>query len=165
MDGSKFPLATIGYHGGQITADVYWHNAIGIWGSINDRPPNREEKGAGRFWNAFGVEDPNQHAQNLSITCEINPSHSSGNRQVAGFFGKEDGGKLSLLQKGKLGGSKPGLTMDFFWRRYRGNRITIDGRPYAVIADIESSDLVRDVARFVKESERIKSLLPPTGGA
>ena len=157
-DARQFPKATIGYQGGQATADVFWHEAHGIWGSLNPKPPNEDQKGVGRYWNVFGTEDPTRYANNLSIDCEINPTHAGVNRQVAGFFAK-DGDAQHLLHKGRLGGSKPGLTMEFFWRHFRDETTTINGRRYVVVAKIGTPSMVRDIARFVRESARIKSLL------
>ena len=158
-DARQFLNATIGYQGGQATADVFWHEVHGIWGSLNPKPPNEDQKGVGRYWNVFGTEDPNRYANNLSIDCEINPTHAGVNRQVAGFFAK-DGGTHLLLHKGRLGGSKPGLTMEFFWRHFRDKTITIEGRRYVEVAKIGRSSMIGNIAQFVRESARIKSLLP-----
>ncbi len=79
-----FPNHYVGWQGGSVTVDVYWHTSIGIWGVFERRPPD-EGKGAARFWNCFGIADPGKDSM-LSITVEINPPHQGENRRTAGVF-------------------------------------------------------------------------------
>ena len=154
----------IGYQGGAITADVYWHPNVGIWGSLNDSPPD-EGKGAGRFWNAFGTQDPHRHGNNLSIVCEANPAHSGVNRRVAGLFARDDHGRTYLLHTGRIGGSRKGIGMRFFWDHWQRPGVTVaypePTVECATVADLGSSRVPSDIAHFVKEVERIKALIRP----
>ena len=151
------PSATIGFPGGHTEADVDWHQQHAFWGSFNNEPPR--EKGAGRYWNVFGTEDPTHYSGSLSIVCEVNPSHAFDNPYVAGFFGRAEAGRTIVLHKGKLNrSSKPGLTMEFFWQHFEGKSVEIDGRCYALLCEIGSSTMVADLARFVDESQRIRKL-------
>ena len=150
--------SAIGYQSGGTKRDVYWHQQLGFWGSLNAKPPN--EKRAGRFWNAFGTEDPNASSTSLSIVCEVNPAHGGDTRKVSGFLGRDKAGQTILLHKGKLNSNKPGpgLTMEFFRQNYKGKELIIDGHFHAVVCVIGSSRMMTDMAKFVFEAQRIKKL-------
>ncbi|MGB2695770.1 MAG: hypothetical protein WBD55_11380 [Dehalococcoidia bacterium] len=116
QDGAQLVSGVqIGYQGRAVHADVYWHHQLGIWGSLNDGPLGGE-KDAGRFWNAFGTQDPHRHGSNLSIVCEANPAHSGLNRRVAGLFARDDHGRTYLLHRRRLNG----MTMKAFWGNTKG---------------------------------------------
>ena len=164
LGARRIPDATIGYPSGKTERDVYWHQRLRFWGSLNREPPSekgRNEKGRKRFWNAFGTQDPNASSASLSIVCEVNPAHRGDSRNVAGFFGRSDeAGRTILLHKGLLNSNKPGrgLTMKFFWQHFKGNEVEIDGLPYALVCEVGSSRMVADMAKFVFEAQRIKKL-------
>ena len=151
--------SAIGYQSGGTERDVYWHQQLGFWGSLNAKPPNEKGGGGERFWNAFGTQDPN-HSDSLSIVCEVNPAHGGDTRKVSGFLGRDKAGQTILLHKGKLNSNKPGpgLTMEFFRQNYKGKELIIDGHFHAVVCVIGSSTMVADIAKFVFKAQRIKEL-------
>ena len=75
----------IGWPGGTVQADVYWHGAIRVWGVFRKTPPQPERKGGNRFWNCFGISEP-RYDTTLDMTVEINPPHEGENRKVAGVL-------------------------------------------------------------------------------
>lgn len=102
-----FPNHYVGWQGGSVTVDVYWHMSIGIWGVFERRPPD-EGKGAARFWNCFGIADPGKDSM-LSITVEINPPHQGEDRRTAGVFLRGEEGRFHVGHSGKVGGGRPGI--------------------------------------------------------
>ena len=102
-----FPNHYVGWQGGSVTVDVYWHTSIGIWGVFERRPPD-EGKGAARFWNCFGVADPSKDSM-LSITVEINPPHQGEDRRTASVFLRDEAGRFYVGHSGKVGGGRPGI--------------------------------------------------------
>ena len=48
--------------------------------------------------------------------------------------------------------------MPYFWKRFNGKRVKIDGRRYAIVCKIGSRRMVADMAKFVFEAQRIKKL-------
>ncbi|MCA9848879.1 MAG: hypothetical protein KC472_12960, partial [Dehalococcoidia bacterium] len=65
---------TVGFPGGSTTVDIAWHPSKGIWGYVDDVESATGPDGAGgRYWNAFGLQDPTASNASLSITVEVNP--------------------------------------------------------------------------------------------
>lgn len=158
--GASFIEKTqIGFQGGSVTAAVHWHPRLVVWGSLNDYPPN--EKNPGRYWNAFGTQDPNRYT-NLSITCEVNPPHEGINRRVAGVFARDDTtGQVVVLHRGRIGGGRKGISRQLFWRRWSGEVENVwDGRALvrcAVVADLGAPGVADQVAKFVRQVSQIKA--------
>lgn len=58
-----------------------------------------------KFWNAFGIFDPDRKSQEIAV--EIN--FSLGNRRTAGFFAEDAKGGIFLMHNGGIGGGKKGV--------------------------------------------------------
>jgi hypothetical protein len=154
----------VGYQGGSVKADVYWHGPLGIWGSINAAPLGGSN-GKDRFWNAFGTEDPGEKSS-LSIVCEVNPSHEGASFRVGGLFARGHDGKTYLLHSGRIGGGRAGVGQKLFWEHWPYRKTSVvcgkSAADCAVVAELESPQAMFEIARFVKEVQRIKSLAPAT---
>lgn len=149
-------VATIKHQGGNTERQVFWHTQLEMWGSINDNPPHAMGNSLNRCWNAFGFDDPRRR-NGLSIVCEVNPPHEGISRSIQGLFALDKRGALLLLHRGtKING----VTKEFFRREFQGNWAQIpDGRhgtPVAVVANIDSERVARDIGTFAREVARLK---------
>jgi hypothetical protein len=128
------------------------------------------EDSGNRFWNAFGTGEPkwNTKSYSHSITCEINPPYEGIDRRIAGAFAKDPEGKLYLVHRGKLGGGRPGIGKALFTDEFMGTWEEVeDGTEFSKVALIASFDNPRfdeQIADFVHEVERIKTLPIATTG-
>jgi hypothetical protein len=144
---------SIGWQGGSVRIDVHWHEAAGIWGVFERQPP-REEKGAHRFWNCFGVAAPSKNSM-LSITVEINPPHQGEDRRTAGLFLHDESGRRYVGHSGKVGGGRPGIgqrafrefSRDLGWQEI----VTPSGfREILVFGPLQIQELPLVLVRFVR---------------
>jgi hypothetical protein len=125
---------------------------------------------AHRFWNGFGVADPNQHSS-LSTTVEINPPHEGENRRTAGVFLRDEFGRLYVGHTGRLGGRWSAsaafreFAQDLEWHEIatpKGPRDVVVFGPFqdpAVLLD-GLAPYVRTVARFKDERRNAIQELP-----
>lgn len=152
-DANVIPSCRLGWSGGNVQADVYWHEAAGIWGVFRKTPPQPRHKGGKRFWNCFGVSEPRLDAT-LSITVEINPPHRGENRQTAGVFLHDGEGRYYVGHSGRVGGGRPGVGLKAF-RRYADNlpwqeiETPKGAREIAAIGPLENGRLFDMLGRFV----------------
>ena len=151
----------IGFPGGGTTADIAWHPSIGIWGHIDTVESARGPDGSGgRYWNAFGVEDPST-TSSLSITVEANPPLEGTKPRVGGVFGRDGDGPTILLHRGNIGGGAVGVGKELFWREFVGHTAFVyDGAGLvdcAIVATLGQETLVTDLKRFVDAVSRIKT--------
>jgi hypothetical protein len=144
--------AKVGYHGGHEDHTLFWSDGLGLWYC------QRKIEGS-RYWNAFGTEKPRE-ASNASIVCEINFPLKGLNRSVGGVFARDDHGRVFVLHRGNIGGGRPGIGKTLFEEKYQGIRPdVIDGKEIAslaMIGDIESADLGRQVRCFVDTIKAMK---------
>ena len=152
--------SSLGFRGGSADGNtLYWHPQLQVWGAFEVLPEQ------GRFWNPFGTSDPSGGG-GLSITCEVNPSLSGINRQVAGAFAIDlDTEHRLLLHRGRIGGGRSGVNRELFWGNTELPAVTTDdGQKFVIVADLDAGDVPAQVARFVYEVSRIKGLAEPDGG-
>ncbi len=140
----------VGWQGGSVRVDVYWHESMGIGGGFERQPPH-EKKGARRFWNCFGVADPSKDSM-LSITVEINPPHHGEDRRTAGVFLRDEAGRYHVGHSGKVGGGRPGI----------GQRVFRDFSRHLAWQEIATPKGVREVVVFgpLQDGE-LPSMLAP----
>lgn len=151
VDANVIPGCRLGWFGGNVQADVYWHEVSGIWGVFRKTPPQPRHKGGNRFWNCFGVSEPRSDAA-LSITVEINPPHRGENRLTAGVFLRDGVGRHYVGHSGRVGGGRPGVGLKAF-RRYA------DSLPWQ---EIRTPNGAREIAAFGPlENGRLFELLGP----
>ncbi|GMU40670.1 MAG: hypothetical protein AMXMBFR23_15360 [Chloroflexota bacterium] len=105
---------TVGFPGGSTEVDIAWHGDVGLWGYVDQvESANGPDGAGGRYWNAFGLDDPHR-AGGLSITVEVNPPLQGTNGRVGGIFGHEKDGTRVLLHRGTIGGARSGVGKDLF---------------------------------------------------
>jgi hypothetical protein len=131
--------------------------SVGIWGVFVREPRDHQSREPlYRFWNSFGVADPNQHSS-LSITVEINPPHEGENRRTAGVFLRDESGRLYVGHTGRLGGRgfkqaefrKFAQTQGFEWQEIGLRKFVVFGTfqdPAVLLHKL--AGYVRSVAKF-----------------
>lgn len=158
-NGARRLRRPVSFRPATVTVDVYWHADLGIWGSLNPAPIRNKKKG--RFWNLFGTQDPTNSTARLHIRCEVNPAHQGISSYVAGLFACDERGHRFLVHNGRIGGGKRGVGRELFWKHWRGAYERIEGMnaKWAVVAELESPHAACQIAWFVKEVERIRTLV------
>ena len=151
----------IGFPGGSTTVDIAWHPSIGIWGHVDTIESAHGPGGAhGRYWNAFGLEDP-ATTNSLSIAVEVNPPLEGTKTRVGGILGRDGGGPIVLLHRGTIGGGTVGVGKDLFWREFAGHtKFVSDGVGLvdcAIVATLGQATLVTELKRFADAVSRIKA--------
>ena len=144
---------SVGYQGGSVDLDVYWHAPSGIWGG--------QAYVENRHWTAFGIQDPT-NKNGLSISVEINSPFEGTSRQIQGVFLKDDRGVVHLGHRGKINL----VSMKQFKKEFRTGKRgewvqAIDQRGECEVLrlyPIDDPDVVTNIADFVKEAQRIKNL-------
>lgn len=145
----------IGHPGESFRARVFWAEGPGLWyhtGAVAGE----------RYLNAFGVGMP-AAGGSVSSTIEINIPMKGLDRKIGGAFARDDGGRVFLVHRGKIGGRR-GVGKSLFESHYRGVWSEVedgDGRStVVVIGELQSSRFVRQLARFVRKVEAVKDLDP-----
>lgn len=145
----------LGFHGGNVDAELAWIGDERIWYSAPSLAPNRWENG-------FGVEDPRDRPM-LSITLWINPQKSGVDRRANAAFVRDDAGHVLLVHTGRLGGGKKGVGQRAFLEAFDGPRITVGDRMFVVVADLESPSAVADIASYVRAVAAFKAEVGAVG--
>jgi hypothetical protein len=142
----------LGHLGASEKVKVSWSERLGIWFF------SRKVAGT-RYWNAFGVGRPEGGAA-IAITCEINFPLCGIDRRTGGAFAQDRAGQVFVVHRGKLGGGRKGIGKSLFEDRYRGVwEVMDDGgeeTPVAVIGQLNSPRLARQIAQFIRKIARIK---------
>ncbi len=145
----------IGHPGESFRARVFWAEGPGLWyhtGAVAGE----------RYLNAFGLGKP-AAGVSLSSTIEINIPMRGLDRKIGGAFARDDGGRLFLVHRGRIGGRR-GVGKSLFESHYRGVWSEVedgDGRStVVVIGELQSSRFVRQLAQFVRKVEAVKDLKP-----
>ena len=153
-----FPDHGIGYQGGGQQCDVFWHDALGVWGLFEPRVVN------GRYWICYGLQNPADTSM-LTITVETNPPIEGVNRRCAGAFLRDGQGNLYIAHSGNVGGGRKGIGKTAF-RAYAQNEPWKDvvwpngeHSEYRAISRLDASDLPARMAEFVLEVARFKELV------
>ena len=154
----------VGWQGGSVERSVYWLPSEGIW-SILDRAPPEGEKGTKhRFWNCFGLGDPNSKGM-LKIIVEINPPHASADLRVGGTFARDQEDRVYIAHSGKVGGGRKGIGQAALiqaretddWQEISTSRGLRKGLVFGPLDSLsfpnQIADFVRKVAAF-KEGAR-----------
>lgn len=144
----------VGYPSGSYQDDVRYSPRLDFWLS------HFEHKN--RFWNGFGLEKPIKGGMN-SLNGEINFPYQGINRKISGVFAKDDENNILVLHRGRIGGGKPGVGKSVFVDNFRGDFVTaIDGdreSEFCLVGELGSNLLPKQVANFINEIYRIKSLI------
>ncbi|MCU0583835.1 MAG: hypothetical protein MUE57_08360, partial [Syntrophales bacterium] len=145
----------IGHPGESFRARVFWAEGPGLWyhtGAVAGE----------RYLNAFGIGRPSAGSA-VSSTIEINVPMRSLDRKIGGAFARDDGGRVFLVHRGKIGGRR-GVGKFLFESHYRGVWSEVedgDARStVVVIGELQSRRFVRQLAQFVRKVEAVKDLEP-----
>lgn len=141
----------IGFRGDNFDHDVFGFGPGELWASF--KPPEQEGS-TRRFWNGFGIFQPDRAAQN--ITVEINIPLETNQERAAGFFAEDPlTGAVYLMHSGKIGGGRKGIGKSAFLAWSRSELIDVatgDGeiRSGLIIGNIDDADLAGRIWRFVQ---------------
>lgn len=148
----------IGYRGGTERAKLHYSSQLDAWLTTKDDLDSR-------YWNGFGIGQPEEETLD-QLTTEINFPKNGLDRRIGGAFGKDENGNILVLHRGKIGGGRAGIGKTLFRDKYRGAFVTVmDGEitsELALIGELKSAKLARQVANFVNEVRRIKDDTPKT---
>lgn len=136
---------------------VYWHKDLRVWGCLSKQ---REKRDGGRYFNAFGIDDPNDVGSNLWSPCEIRPAwQAPGGRGVAGLFAKDEDGRTYLFHSGRFRGLGPQVFLRH-WRRTGGETAQLwngkQTKEYALVAEIGAPSTPSQIASFVRHVANMK---------
>jgi hypothetical protein len=139
----------VGWQGGGGRFEIYWRPEHRYWVLPND---SQEES---RYWICVGLEDPTEY-DNLTITCEINPSKDGSNRQTGGRLIRDDKQQLYLAHTGKVGGGRKGIGKDAFSKWYGGIQRRIraaDGalEDLIILGRIGDPALIASIGEFARK--------------
>lgn len=154
IEGSERLSRVVDCQGESAPATLYWHENLGLWAVLE---PQKEH-----YRCAFGTDDP-RPADQLSVTCEINPLRRGYNRQYVGVFIRDDNGHTYLAHSGKIGGGRPAVGKPTFLKSRHDNDIapvTISDKivhDYIVIGRIDDSAFLSDLAKFVSDVAEFKT--------
>lgn len=150
---------TIGFPSGNYQTNVI-HNSQ-IW--YNSYEINEDGK-TRRYWNGFGLSKSIKTKKSLDISVEINIPFTGVNRQVSGFFAKDEStGEIFLMHRGKIGGGRKGIGKNAFinWAGLELIEV-IDGEKTSrviKIANLNNNDLARNIASFVAKVSNFKTFI------
>jgi len=137
----------VGYRGGSENMEAAWLPSENIWCAF--------DKLDSRYWNAFGVGEPDAKRSN-SITVEINFPLQGVNRTIGGILAKDDQKDIVVLHRGKIGGGKKGIGPQLFRDRFSGKWESVEGDDAIRIGTLAGPDFLSKIAFFVKEVALIK---------
>jgi 5-methylcytosine-specific restriction protein A len=133
-----------GHHGGAVEGDTGWISERDLWYAYR--------KLENRYWNGFGRGNPFADTGG-SIVVEIDPPLAGVDRNTSGVFLRDDGGKVLLAHRGRIGGGKKGIGKNAILAAYEGDAADVDDgdRTTAVlpIAGLEDADLIEKIDSFV----------------
>lgn len=148
----------IGFPGGNTDEVIFSAGAGKLWASFTRTTQDRSSQ---RYWNAFGVYNPDRSAQ--IITVEINIPIATNSANVAGFFAEDrQTGDIYLMHSGRIGGGRPGVGKAAFLVRSKAKLVEVEGedrkiRSGIVVGRIANADLADRIWRFVRSVDDFKT--------
>ena len=144
----------VGWRGGAEESTVYWSSKYRIWVAF--------ERGKISFWNAFGIEEPRGRSAS-NIVVEVNFPYKGIYRKTQGAFAEDVSGNTFVIHRGGIGGGRKGIGKSLFIDEYMGSWVQLDDGDYyrrvALVANLGDKGFVRQLASFVHEVDRIKSVV------
>jgi len=142
--------ASIGFQGGSRIETVNYYKNIGFWFTSSTDVENEN-----RYWNPFGLENPESNKKNLSPVVEINIPFGL-DRKIQGVFLVGENNKIYIGHRGVVNGVKKEL----FFDHYTGPIIFADDdgqdSKIAIISPLESEHLLFSLKTFFDKVETIK---------
>jgi hypothetical protein len=127
-----------------------------------------KEDGEYKYWIPTGIV-PNDIAErminekryvpSLYIKVEINIDYDYKNGRSSGLIAKDNNGRIFLLHAGRIGGGRKRINKELFVNNFRGRWININGKDYALVAEINSKRFVEQLCHFIEKVDRIKNLV------
>jgi hypothetical protein len=140
----------VGWPGGSRVEHVSFSSKLGIWWVMREHED-------GRFWNVFGITQRNSRPGDIKV--EINFPLRGIRRQVRGALSSDESGRVFVLHRGGLGGSKAGKSLlDQSWK---GQEMKVqDGARVStliMIGALDQVDFPYKVAEFVRRVDQIRT--------
>lgn len=142
------------WRGGELRTTIHWARDDGFWWAVEPRH-TRDALVLGHA--------PEPPSRRESITCEINLPRGGIDRKLAGLIVEDRNGALYLAHSGRMGGARPGQSMEGFrefladgvWRAVKWP----DGEESEalIVAPLDSPRLTRLLGRFVDAVRRYKA--------
>lgn len=142
------------WRGGELRTTIHWARDDAFWWAVEPRH-TRDALVLGHA--------PDAPSKRESITCEINLPRSGADRKLAGMIVEDPSGALYLAHSGRMGGARPGQSMEGFrefladgvWRTVKWP----DGEESEalIVAPLDSPRLTRLLGRFVDAVRRYKA--------
>lgn len=155
VGAALFPNHYVGFQGGHQIVNVHWHGSAGIWGVFEREAWDQSGRplALGRFWAAFGVDDPSKRSS-LNITVEMNPPREGENRRTAGVLLRDEAGGFYIGHTGKVGGGRRGIgprKFRDFGHHLPWQEITTPSGPREVVVfgPFQERGLLSTLARYV----------------
>lgn len=147
----------IGFRGGNANLQIYSAGEEKLWAAFGGPT---EESAVRRYWNAFGVYQPDRSAQLISV--EINIPIDSNGSQVAGFFAEDsETGAIFLMHSGKVGGGRPGIGKSAFlvWSKAKLVEVIDESggvRTGIAVSKLSDPDMAGRIWTFVRGVQSFK---------
>lgn len=146
----------VGFQGGNRSETIWYNPSIDLWFTSS-----QDVEGCERFWNAFGIQDPSK-VKSLDIAVEINIPFNH-NPRVGGVFVQDVSGRVFVAHRGVISGGRKGIGKGLFMQHYDARKlepVDDDGKVamVALIGEIESPNLAKDIKQFAEEIIRIKNI-------
>lgn len=151
-------VGLIGFPSGVIELPIYSNGPDTLW-FASDKPA--KDATTPRFWNAFGIYNPDK--ANQSISVEINIPFPKDSGRVAGYFAEDpETGGIFLMHSGGIGGGKKGVGKTAFLAWSRAKLTTAlgdDGVPRdgIIIAKLDQTDFSHRIWNFTKTVSEFKA--------
>lgn len=145
----------VGFPSGREEFDVFWHEPHHVLAAFQDLD--------NRSFNGLGLAEPGSR-NTLPLVVEINVPWDGLDRRIAGVLLEDPGtGNVLLAHRGGIGGGCKGVGKRAFFDHFRGHVVeVVDGdrlTSVALIATVDSGELLPAVPTFVREVDRIKNLV------
>ena len=140
----------VGWPGASRVEQVNFSSKLGIWWVMREH----EE---GRFWNVFGIMQRGSRLGDIKV--EINFPLRGIRRQVRAALASDESGRVFVLHRGGLGGSKSGTSL--LSHPWKGQEVKVqDGDRVSTLIAIGALDQVDfpyKVAEFVRRVNQIRT--------
>jgi len=136
------------------THNISYSEELGIWWLL--------DKIETRYWNCFGTDNPTDK-KILNIIIEINMPYKGIDNRVSGIWAKDEANNYFLMHNGGIRGGKKNVNKKLFYDNFKGSYENVligdTKRRFAYVTNINSDKVGYQLAWFVKETQRIKSLV------
>lgn len=131
--------------------NVSFNEKYGLWWYLGETD--------NRYWNCFGIYN-SILSKNLNITVEINMPFDGINLRTSGLWAYDGRNNFYLLHNGAIGGGKKDFGKERFKSLFKGEyeSVFLNGKvyEYAMVAQLNSKEMIHQISWFVNEIRRIK---------